>query len=120
MEVHKKFLSPIKSIRQNCLDCMNGQTNEVRLCTSPKCNSFPYRQGVKPKVRHSSTPIQSIRQKCIDCRGGNLEQVRNCEHDGIQDNFCFLHPYRMGKSPNRACIGGNPNLKKSNSTNDSS
>ena len=47
------------------------------------------------------TPIKSIRAKCIECTGGSLKEIRECLQTG-----CPLHPYRMGKNPNRKGIGG--------------
>lgn len=40
--------SPLKAIRQNCLDCMCGNANEVKLCTVTKCALYPYRLGHNP------------------------------------------------------------------------
>lgn len=42
------MLTPLKDIRQNCLDCMNGNANEVKLCPSVKCPLFPFRFGKNP------------------------------------------------------------------------
>jgi len=51
------------------------------------------------------SPVKVIRAKCKECTGGGLKAIRLCE---IID--CPLHPYRMGRNPNRAGIG---NLKGS-------
>jgi hypothetical protein len=57
------------------------------------------------KTAHTSSrrksPLRSIREKCIDCCGGNKAEVARCE---IQ--ACALWPFRMGRNPNRAGIGG--------------
>ena len=42
-------LTPLKAIRQKCLDCCAGQVAEVRRCTVEKCPLFPYRFGKRPK-----------------------------------------------------------------------
>ncbi len=47
------------------------------------------------------TPIKAIRAKCLDCMCGQPKEVRLCP---MTD--CSLYPYRMGKNPNRAGIGG--------------
>ena len=47
------------------------------------------------------TPLKAIRVKCLDCSGFQPSEIRNC---GITD--CPLYPYRFGKNPNRAGIGG--------------
>ena len=43
-----KKLTPIKAIRANCLDCMCGSSNEVKLCPSDDCPLYPYRFGKRP------------------------------------------------------------------------
>ena len=42
------MLSPLKSIRQKCLDCMYDQPSEVRLCPCKDCALYPYRMGHNP------------------------------------------------------------------------
>lgn len=51
------------------------------------------------------TPVKAIRAKCIDCCGGSSFEVKECP---IKD--CSLYHYRLGKNPNRAGKGGNPNI----------
>ena len=38
-------LTPIKSIRFHCIECMGFQIREVAECTSPLCLSYPFRMG---------------------------------------------------------------------------
>ena len=52
------------------------------------------------------TPLKAIRAKCLDCSGGSYAGIRDCP---MTD--CPLWPYRMGHNPNRAGVGGNPQLK---------
>lgn len=42
-------ISPLRAIRQKCLDCCCFQPSEVRNCTASKCPLYPYRTGHKPK-----------------------------------------------------------------------
>lgn len=42
------------------------------------------------------TPMKAIRAKCLDCCCWQQQEVRLCPATG-----CPLHPYRMGKNPNR-------------------
>ena len=44
-----KKLTPIKAIRQKCLDCSGWQASEVKLCTMVECTLYPYRMGKRPK-----------------------------------------------------------------------
>ena len=43
----EKTVSPLRSIRRKCLDCV-GSSNEVRLCPVSDCAIFPYRFGKNP------------------------------------------------------------------------
>ena len=48
-----------------------------------------------------STPLKSIRAKCLDCCSDQAQEVRLCP-----SQTCPLWPFRMGRNPNRAGIGG--------------
>ena len=53
MENNKeKKLTPMKAIRQKCLDCCCGQFKEVRLCPCKECPIYPYRMGHRPKEQN--------------------------------------------------------------------
>lgn len=41
------YVSPLKSIRKFCLECV-GSSNEVKRCSAEKCCLFPYRFGKNP------------------------------------------------------------------------
>lgn len=43
-----KQKSPMKAIREKCLDCCCGQQSEIRLCESVKCALWPFRSGSHP------------------------------------------------------------------------
>jgi|GEM_PF-1013202 hypothetical protein len=65
------------------------------------------------------SPLKSIRQKCLDCCCSQHAEVRRCMAEE-----CPLHPYRMGRNPSRAGIGGKPQerpeiTKKADSQRDS-
>ena len=44
----KLVKTPMKSIREKCLDCTNGSRKEIRLCTVVQCALYPYRFGKRP------------------------------------------------------------------------
>ncbi len=48
-------LTPIKSIRQKCLDCSGGARKEVALCPVENCPLYPYRFGKRPKDDKSTS-----------------------------------------------------------------
>jgi len=43
-----KPVSPMKAIRQKCLDCCCNQPSEVRACEATKCALWPFRAGQHP------------------------------------------------------------------------
>lgn len=56
------------------------------------------------------TPLKAIRLKCLDCCGGSPKEVKLCAAEK-----CSLHPFRFGKNPKRAGIGGNGRFGAENS-----
>lgn len=47
--MESKKLTPLKSIRQNCLDCSNNQPSVVKECEITDCPLWIYRLGTNPK-----------------------------------------------------------------------
>jgi hypothetical protein len=43
-----KELTPMKAIRQKCMECSNWQYSEVRDCHIEDCALWPYRMGRNP------------------------------------------------------------------------
>jgi hypothetical protein len=94
----KQPLQPLEAVRAECLNCCNGSPTEVRECPSTACALWSLRMG----RRSGDAPrtVGAIRKKCIDCSGGSLAEVRTCSFAAA----CALHPFRMGKNPNRIRI----------------
>ena len=44
----KYYKTPIKAIRDKCLDCSCFQLREVRKCPIIECPIYPYRFGKRP------------------------------------------------------------------------
>lgn len=44
----EKHLTPLKAIRQKCIDCACGNKAEVRKCTAENCPLFIFRMGHNP------------------------------------------------------------------------
>lgn len=55
-------MTPLKAIRQNCLDCMCGNSEEVKKCPSENCPLFPFRFGTNPfnKKREYSEEYKAV------------------------------------------------------------
>ena len=60
--MENKILSPLKSIRANCIDCMCGSKKEVRLCPSVDCPLFPYRLGRYPEGARKKRKLSQERK----------------------------------------------------------
>ncbi len=41
-------MTPLKSIRKNCLECSAGSAKEVRLCQIEDCSLYRFRFGKNP------------------------------------------------------------------------
>ena len=54
-----KVLTPLKAIRERCIDCSGYQLKEVRLCTATHCPLWPYRMGKRPP-KASSTDSEFV------------------------------------------------------------
>lgn len=46
------LLTPIKSIREKCLECMCQQSQEVKCCTILDCSLWMYRFGKRPNPKN--------------------------------------------------------------------
>jgi len=47
------------------------------------------------------TALKAIRRFCAECMGFQSTLIRGCA-----DTLCCLYPYRMGRNPARAGLGG--------------
>ena len=45
---NKLFETPVKAMRKKCIDCCNGQYEEIRNCTVINCALYAYRMGRRP------------------------------------------------------------------------
>ena len=44
-------MTPIKAIREKCIDCMSGNMGEVKLCPIDDCSLYPFRFGKNPNIK---------------------------------------------------------------------
>jgi len=51
-------LSPVKAIKQKCLECSAWNHAEVRLCTAYDCALYPFRLGKDPSRKRVLTDEQ--------------------------------------------------------------
>ena len=57
--------------------------------------STRYHTDKRKEVDHM-TPVKAIRVKCLDCCCNSANEVKACEL-----TTCSLHPFRLGKNPNK-------------------
>lgn len=50
--------SPIKAIKEFCLQCCGYQSNEVKNCTAPNCPLYDFRLGKNPYAKRNYSPEQ--------------------------------------------------------------
>lgn len=50
--------SPVKAIREFCLECCGGSRDEVRTCTAPRCPLYAFRFGKNPYIKREMTEEQ--------------------------------------------------------------
>ena len=93
--------TPLKQIRKHCIYCMNGMTQEIPLCTSPKCPLFDYKMG-KNESSPRKSALKAIKEYCTDCS----ETGRSRSKSPFID--CALYVFRNGKNP----FITRPDLKK--------
>lgn len=53
-----KNITPLKAIRQKCLECSNWSSHEVKLCTCSDCVLFPFRFGKNKNIKRQLTNEQ--------------------------------------------------------------
>ena len=58
-------LTPIKAIREKCVDCVCGHTGEIEKCPCKDCSLWPYRFGFNPYVKSNSKPPQLTEQQKV-------------------------------------------------------
>lgn len=92
-----KKLTPLQSIRKECLYCMGGSSQIVNGCETITCTLWPYRTGIiQPGADRRLLRI--IRAFCLECVEGYAE-VKNCTGKMIDGHKCNFHQYRLGKRP---------------------
>lgn len=52
------YITPIQAIRKKCLECSNGQYNEIRNCLIKTCPLYSFRVGETHIKREDSSSEQ--------------------------------------------------------------
>lgn len=73
--------SPIKAIRAQCLECSNGNNNEVRLCPITDCPLYAFRFGKNPYRQKREYTEEQREQMAL-----RLSLIRQANSKGKSDN----------------------------------
>ena len=88
----RNYPTPLKSIRQRCLDCTGSEKRAVHQCDSVDCSLHSLRMG-----RGSRSTLKPIRAYCLWCMAGQRQEVKLCP-----SVKCPLWRYRSGRRPQAA------------------
>lgn len=53
-----KTLTPVRAIRQKCLECSAWSNHEVKVCQIKDCALYPFRLGKNPGIKRELTDRQ--------------------------------------------------------------
>lgn len=88
----KDLKTPLRSLRDYCLWCCNGNDAEIRGCPATDCSLWVFRMGRGSRGKGGT--LKPIRAKCLDCSTYSPAEVTAC---GFRE--CSLWHYRAGKNP---------------------
>lgn len=73
-----KKSTPLRAIRQQCLDCCGGSAKEVKNCTGKECSLYYYRFGRNPhRKKRALTEEQKIEITKILLENKNDDEKTN-------------------------------------------
>ena len=101
-------VSPLRALRLKCLDCCNGSSQEVRLCTAVDCPSWPFRMGRNPWSGPASEARREHGRRMGLERAANRaeafsekDEIDTSHSDGVRvpgDAFVDFSPTGMDKN----------------------
>ena len=65
----EKSLTPLKAIREKCIECSGGNRAEVANCEQSDCSLYFYRKGTNPRRRRVGT-VKNIAPSSSAVAGG--------------------------------------------------
>jgi len=93
-------VSAARAIKRECRFCSGGPQSA---CRTETCK-------LHPSVFECRSSVKRIKAHCLECAAHGSgetrhEAVRNCSGRLLRENGnggkCWLHPFRLGKNPNR-------------------
>lgn len=79
--------SPLKAIREHCIECCGGSAHEVKLCATGRCPLYAFRFGKNPyrKPREmSEQEKEALRDRLANARKQHRNSVE--ENEELQDD----------------------------------
>ena len=73
----KEIRNPVKAIRQNCLDCVCGSAQEVKLCPCTNCPLYPFRFGSNPYRTERVLTDEQKAEQAERLKAARLSAVKN-------------------------------------------
>ena len=72
-----KKISPLKAIKEKCMDCCYWQYSEVKNCPATKCPLHPFRLGKNPFIKREMSEEQrdELRQRLEAARDKQKEDT---------------------------------------------
>lgn len=55
----------VKTVRRECMICMNGQRDLIRHCASVKCNLFKFRLGTNPNIKQQKNSFKADSREAV-------------------------------------------------------
>lgn len=77
------MLTPMKAIRQKCLDCCCGSVEEVKQCPCDDCPLHIYRFGHKPYSNYEMTPARQAHIEKLRNSQKTLKTANDKTHEGL-------------------------------------
>lgn len=74
--------SPLKAIREKCIECCCGSSTEVKECTAQKCPIYPYRFGKNPfrqKRQMTEEQRKAVADRLRVARMSDDDEDEDCE-----------------------------------------
>jgi hypothetical protein len=62
---NKEITSPLKAIREKCLDCCCWSESEVRLCTAVDCALYYFRMGKNNSPKHKKKELTDEQREAM-------------------------------------------------------
>lgn len=81
--------NPVKAIREYCLQCSGGSSNEVKLCQIGTCPLYAFRFGKNPyrqRRKLTEDELEALRARMANARKSLTSNQEQINQNGYEDN----------------------------------